>query len=272
MNAHQLISDRVTYEAKRYISLENNELQELIDVFPTEVCRKDEELVTWVILWNEEKSLQLFGISKDGLGILQHTWEMKKKWNFSQTCRIAEILLKKKLRSRQYADLVNHSLDEPVDIDRYFPFLVYVEGMNWPYHPGREHDVYSVFWDGHQDFQTYSTSIYDEDDLPTSWFESDCGDELIDDTRVYYSDEAGLDQLMDVDRSEQSRYFNRPEQLLNKKSAIEADIKWNSAGSASDVFNDPVAVYLGLGFLAAIPVGIIFAGWVVTKIFGLLFG
>ena len=43
----------MTYETKRYISLENNELQELTHVFPTEVCREDDELVTWVILWNE---------------------------------------------------------------------------------------------------------------------------------------------------------------------------------------------------------------------------
>ena len=262
----------MTYEAKRYISLENNELHELTDVFPTEVCREDDELVTWVILWNEEKNLQLFGISKDGLAILQHKWEMKKNWNFSQTCRIAENLLKKKLGSRQYADLVNHNLDEPVDIDRYFPFLVYVEGMDWPYHPGRDHDVYTVFWDGHEDFQTYSTSIYDEDDLPKSWFESDCGDILLDDTRVYDLYEVEQDDPLSVDRSEESRYLKKPEILLKQKGAIESDIKWNSAASASDVFNDPVAVYLGLGFLAAIPIGIIFAGWVITKIFGLLFG
>ena len=261
----------MTYQATKYISLENNELQELTDVFPTEVCREDKDQVTWEILWDEGKNLQLFGITKDGLAILQDTWEMKKNWNFSQTCRIAENLLEKKLRYRATADLENYDSDYGIDIEDYYPFLVYVERVDWPNHPGREHDIYTVFWDGHNDFQTYSTSYFDEEDIPESWFKSDVGDVLEEDTWTHYFDFLEEGETPDRKREELSDFFETPEKLLNQRSAIESDIKWNSSGSASDAFNDPVAVYLGLAFLAAIPIGIIFAGWVITKIFSLLF-
>ena len=261
----------MTYEAKRYISLENNELQELTDVFPTEVCREDLELVTWIILWDEGKNLQLFGTTKDGLAILQDTWEMKKNWNFSQTCRIAENLLEKKIRWRATADLDDYDSDYGIDIEDYYPFLVYVERMDWPYHPGREHDIYTVFWDGHNDFQTYSTSYFDEEDVPKNWFKSDVGEVLLDDTWSYYFDDIEEGEIPDRKRHEPSDYFADPEKLLNHRGAIASDIKWNSSASASDVLSDPTTVSLGLAFLAAIPIGIFLAIWLVTKIFGLIF-
>ena len=261
----------MTYQAKKYISLENNELQILDDVYPTEVCREDKDQVTWVILWDEGKNLQLIGITKDGLAILQDTWKMNKNWNFSQTCRIAGILLEKKLRYRVTADLDIYDSDYGVNIEDYYPFLVYVERVDWPNHPGREHDIYTVFWDGHNDFQTYSTSYFDEEDIPEGWFKSDVGDVLEEDTWTHYFDFLEEGETPDRKREELSDFFESPEKLLNQRSAIESDIKWNSSGSASDAFNDPVAVYLGLAFLAVIPIGIIFAGWVITKIFSLLF-
>ena len=262
----------MTYEAKRYISLENNELQETLDVNPTEVYRHDENLVTWLVLWDEKKSLQLFGVTKDGLAVLQDQWEMKKNWNFSQTCRIAENLLEKKLRYRLTADLDIYDSDYGVDIEDYYPFLVYVERVDWPNHPGREHDIYTVFWDGHNDFQTYSTSYFHEEDIPEGWFKSDVGDVLEEDTWIDYFHVLQEDEIPDRKREELSDFFDKPEKLLNQRSAIESDIKWNSSASASDVFNDPTMAYSCLGILIAIPVGIFLALWLLAKTLGFIFG
>ena len=260
----------MTYQATKYISLENNELHELTDVFPTEVCREDKDLVTWLVLWNEKKSLQLFGVTKDGLAVLQDQWEMKKNWNFSQTCKIAQRLTDKKVYWRHNSTPIYDEYGDNLELDEQFPILVYSKHIEWPNHPGRDHDIYNVFWDGHNDFQIYSESYWDEDDLPKTWFESDGAHELMDDTRI------GLDDdyqsfIEERDRCEPSKYLNDLSGLLDHTRFIDEDVRRNSAASASDVFNDPTVVNSCLGVLIAIPVGIFLALWLVSKLLSFVF-
>jgi len=261
----------MTYQATKYISLENNELHELTDVFPTEVCREDKDLVTWLVLWDEKKSLQLFGVTKDGLAVLQDQWEMKKNWNFSQTCRIAQRLTDKKVYWRHNSTPIYDEYGDNLELDEQFPILVYSKHIEWPNHPGRDHDIYNVFWDGHNDFQIYSESYWDEGDLPKTWFESDGTQELMNDTRIDFDDDY-QPYLEERDRSQPSKYLNNLGGLLNHSGFIDEDVRSNSAASASDVFNDPTMAYSCLGILIAIPIGIFLALWLIAKILGFIFG
>ena len=261
----------MTYEAKKYISLENNELQEALTVYPTEVYRHDENLVTWVVLWDEKKSLQLFGVTKDGLAILQDQWQMKKNWSFSQTCKISQRLTDKKVYWRHHSTPTYDEYGDDFELDEQFPILVYSKHIEWPNHPGRDHDIYNVFWDGHNDFQIYSESYWDEDDLPKTWFQNDGTDELMNDTRIDF-DDAYQPFLEERDRSEPSQYLNDLSGLLDHSGFIDADVRCNSAASASDVFNDPTAVNSCLGILIAIPIGLYIAGWFITQLIRVALG
>ena len=60
---------------ERFISLEGNEVSD-IEPFSTLVAHVQYDLVRWMIFWDERASLQLFGVTKDGLAMLQGLMEV----------------------------------------------------------------------------------------------------------------------------------------------------------------------------------------------------
>ena len=55
---------------ERFISLEGNLVSD-IEPFDTLVAHVQYDLVRWMIFWDQGASLQLFGVTKDGLAMLQ---------------------------------------------------------------------------------------------------------------------------------------------------------------------------------------------------------
>jgi len=225
---------------ERFISLEGNVVSEIAPHSDL-LIHEQRELVRWMIYWDGVQSLQLFGVTKDGLAILQNRVEIQGK-----TKRTA-LKYAKKLMPYASSDEWSHC-----------PFLVYT-GSRYSY----KHEcdfVYQVFWNGHSRFMLgMGDEYYDEEDVETSWFSHEVGGYVtVDyDDDWGYLDNPGSEQEVPGTRSD---YADAPDGLISSsESLVDYEARNLDIASVSEAFDD----------LAESGVGGCIAG-LLTLIFGMI--
>ena len=118
---------------ERFISLEGNVVSD-IEPFSTLVAHVQHDLVRWMIFWDARTSLQLFGVSKDGLAMLQDRMEVD-----AGERSVVEVEAKRRLPSESSDPEWSKC-----------PFLVYSDSRYSYKHQCNYR--YGVFWNGHSRF------------------------------------------------------------------------------------------------------------------------
>lgn len=207
---------------ERFISLEGNIVRDL-EPFSVLLAHAQRDLVRWMIFWDEGSVLQIFGVTKDGLAILQD-----------------RICLEKRTKSAA-VDAAKACLSgESTDPEwSHCPFLVYCDRRH-----SYKHDCdyqFAVFWDGHTRFILgIGDDWCDEDSAPYShldWFNPNVGGCV----RLDYDDTLGyLDPgtVLDVTHT-RSDYADNPEALITSAaSMVDYDARDLDTASVSDAMDD----------------------------------
>ena len=233
---------------ERFISLEGNIVND-IEPFSTLVAHVQYDLVRWMIFWDEGHSLQLYGVTKDGLAMLQDRMEVD-----ANERSVVEVEAERRLPSESSDPEWSKC-----------PFLVY-SASRYSY----KHQCnyrYGVFWNGHSRFiagtgDEWYEEAEDEDYEEFSWFHPGVGG------YVEYDWDDTLDQLhpgSDIDVPDtRSEYADDPESLIATASS-QVDCMSNSLDVASlsnvmDEFSSSEigGCIAGLFEIAAVFVGLFF--------------
>ncbi len=207
---------------ERFITLEGNTVSD-IEPFNTLIAHVQYDRVRWMIFWDESTSLQLFGVTKDGLAILQRRLKSD-----DSECSAVRSEVKKYLPS-----------DSSDPEWSRCPFLVYSDRRYSCKH--RCHYRYGVYWNGHSRF--IAGTGYEEDEK-FSWFDPGVGG------YVEYDWDDTLDELQpgsDIEVPDiRSDYADRPGLLIATASS-RVDYIANSLdiASTSDVMDELSSSDLG---------------------------
>lgn len=215
---------------ERFISLEGNMVND-IEPFSTLVAHVQYDLVRWMIFWDEGHSLQLYGVTKDGLAILQDRFKVN---------------IGKRSAARVKAEecLPRDSSDPEWS---HCPFLVYSDSRYSFKHQCNYR--YGVYWNGHSRFiASPGEEWYEEQEEENyeefSWFHPGVGGYV----EYDWDDELGqLETGCRVDVPDiRSDYADDPAQLIATASA-QIDHMANSldVASVSDVMDEFSASNLG---------------------------
>jgi len=233
---------------ERFISLEGNVVSDIAP-FGTLIAHVQYDLVRWMIFWDEGRSLQLFGVTKDGLAVLQDRIKVE-----STGKSAPEVEAKRRLPSESSDPEWSKC-----------PFLVYSDSRYSYKHQCTYR--YGVFWNGHSRFiagrgDEWYDELEDESYEEFSWFHPDVGG------YVEYDWDDDLDQLepgSDVEIPNiRSDYADDPDMLLST-AASQVDYMSNSLDVASmanvmDEFSSSEigGCIAGLFEIAAVFVGLFF--------------
>ena len=208
---------------ERFISLEGNLVSD-IEPFDTLVAHVQCDLVRWMIFWDQGSSLQLFGVTKDGLAILQDRINVD-----AHEQSAVEVEAERRLPSESSDPEWSKC-----------PFLVYSDSRYSYKHQCNYR--YGVFWNGHTRFiagtgEEWYEEVEGENHEEFSWFHPDVGG------YVEYDWDDTLDQLQpgsDIDVPDtRSEYADDPELLIATASS-QVDYMSNSldVASVSDVMDE----------------------------------
>lgn len=243
------------FNPKRFISLEKNVLSE-IEPHSEQLLDEQHDLVRWIVYWDGAQSLQLFGVTKDSLAILQNCLIIQGK-----TKRTALKYAKKLIPSEGSAEWAQ------------CPFLIY---NSYRYSYKYEcHIGYEVFWNGHSRFMLGTgDEIYDEAEIDESWFERDHSayvDIDYDDDKGYL-DDPGI--KYDIP-STRSSYADAPESLISvAEDLVNSEVQKLDIASASEVFDgssdSKFGSFVGGLFSLVFGLGIIIRSVIKLIIYGLI--
>ena len=204
---------------ERFISLEGNVVSD-IEPFSTLVAHVQHDLVRWMIFWDESTSLQLFGVTKDGLAMLQDRLEVD-----ANQRSVVEVEAERSL-PRESSDPEWSKC----------PFLVYSDSRYSYKHQCNYR--YGVFWNGHSRFILgMGDEYYDEQDVETSWFSREFGGYV---TVDYDDDEGYLDPGSQIDIPDtRSDYADAPNSLVaSAESLVYHEAQNLDVAGVSEAFND----------------------------------
>ena len=233
---------------ERFISLEGNVVSDIAP-FDTLIAHVQYDLVRWTIFWDGVGSLQLFGVTKDGLAILQDRIKVQSRGRSA-----AEVEAKQRLPSESSDPEWSKC-----------PFLVYSDSRYSYKHQCNYR--YGVFWNGHSRFiagrgDEWYDELEDENYEEFSWFDPDVGG------YVEYDWDDDLDQLepgSDIEIPNiRSDYADDPDMLIST-AASQVDYMSNSLDVASmanvmDEFSSSEigGCITGLLKIAAVLIGLLF--------------
>ena len=233
---------------ERFISLEGNVVSDIAP-FDTLIAHVQYDLVRWTIFWDGVGSLQLFGVTKDGLAILQDRIKVQSRGRSA-----AEVEAKQRLPSESSDPEWSKC-----------PFLVYSDSRYSYKHQCNYR--YGVFWNGHSRFiagrgDEWYDELEDENYEEFSWFDPDVGG------YVEYDWDDDFDQLepgSDIEIPNiRSDYADDPDMLIST-AASQVDYMSNSLDVASmanvmDEFSSSEigGCITGLFEIAAVFVGLFF--------------
>ena len=241
---------------ERFISLEGNELSELEPVGEV-VAHEQQVLVRWLVYWDGVNQLELFGVTKDGLAILQDRRELSGK-----TRRTAQKHARRLIPG------------EGSDEWATCPFLVY-HASRYSY-KHQCHYSYGVFWNGHGRFLVGSGEEWYEEECEYEkpiWFYPNVGGYALQD----YDDDLGyIDVGVEIDIPDtRSDYADAPEGLISSASTlVDYEAKGLDVASASEVFDELSNTELGgcIGGLFALLFAMVglFVKFIIYALIGLI--
>ena len=221
---------------ERFISLEGNELRELEPVGEV-VAHEQQVLVRWLVYWDGVSQLELYGVTKDGLAILQDRRELSGK-----TKRTAQKHAKRLIPGEGSGEWAT------------CPLLVYHSSRYSYKH--QCHYSYGVFWNGHGRFLLGMGEEWFEEDCEyeePNWFHPTVGGYAVSD----YDDELGsLNTGIEIDIPDiRSEYADDPASLIAVAEVqVDSEARNMDIASVADVMDeyansDARALFDGIGFV-----------------------
>ena len=162
------------FKASLFVSFVDNEPSIITEPGEIEVACFESKNSSWSVRWGKSNQLELYGITSDGVAILQQIWSCEasdQKEVKSKASKYLNEFIENRMGTIEHNDNFG-SDEEHLSFEKY-PFQVRLDEFTYNYLSDRGTEKFLTCWNGKEDFQVFEvlSDDADEDDLQ-NWFRS----------------------------------------------------------------------------------------------------
>jgi hypothetical protein len=233
-----LLPDLRPFKAQKYVSFIGNEFSIISEPGNVEVANFEAKTTSWSMRWDQRSQLELYGITNDGIAVLQAIWacDLSDK---SQIIEVASNYIKNFTEKRLVgvAHISNSGFEnefsKELQVFEKYPFQVRVDEFTYNYLSDRGTEKFVTFWNGKDEFQVFSDFSDDQGTEIEECFHDDYQCLEYDDA------EEELEELYlyqkPCDYAKSSSFLNRLEQLTQTHWFVTNTIEDRCTGNPRDV-------------------------------------